>query len=72
VTSQSGGWIIRRQVQCLISEVLGATGVDEEARLGLLRHLAEHPGNPEGALLAHLNDWQDRYERKGQAQLRED
>ena len=38
--------------------------VDEEARLALLRHLAEHPGNPEGALRAQVNDWQDREERK--------
>jgi hypothetical protein len=45
--------------------------VDEEARLGLLRHLAEHPGNPERALRAQVNDWQDREERKGPAQLRD-
>ncbi|MBT2550889.1 hypothetical protein [Arthrobacter sp. ISL-65] len=56
----SGGWIIRRQVRCLIGEVLGDMSVDEEARLGLLRHPAKHPGNPERALLAHVHDWQDR------------
>jgi hypothetical protein len=34
-------------------------------------HLAEHPGNPERALLAQVNDRQDREEGKGPAQLRE-
>ena len=37
--------------------------IDEEARLGLLRYLAKYPGNPEPALLAQVNDWQDREER---------
>jgi len=64
MTTPFGGWIIRRQVWCLISDVLSDMTVDEEARLALLRHLAEHPGNPEGALRAQVNDWQDREERK--------
>jgi hypothetical protein len=63
MTTPSGGWIIRRQVWCLINEVLSDMSIDEEARLGLLRHLAEYPGNPEPALLAQVNDWQDREER---------
>jgi hypothetical protein len=67
----SGGWILRRQVWCLISEVLSDVAVDEEARLGLLRHLVDHPGNPERALLAQVNDWQDPEERQGPAQVRE-
>jgi hypothetical protein len=71
MTPASGGWIIRRQVWCIISEVLSDATIDEEARLGLLRHLAEHPGHPERALLAQVSDWQDREEGKGPAQLRE-
>jgi hypothetical protein len=70
MTPASGGWIIRRQVQCLIGEVLTDMTVDE-ARLGLLRHLAEYPGNPERALLAQVTDCKDREERKDSAQLRE-
>jgi hypothetical protein len=54
------GGIIRRQVLRLIGEVLADPDIEEEVRSGLLRHLAEHPGDPELALLAHLNDWQDR------------
>jgi hypothetical protein len=69
MTPVSGGWIIRRQVRCLISEVLSDTIVDEEARLGLLRHLAEHPSHPGRALLAQVHDWQDREEGKGPAQV---
>jgi hypothetical protein len=64
----SGGWIIRRQVRCLIGDLLGDAGVDEQVRLALLRHLAEHPGDPERALLAHVSDWHDREEPMRQAQ----
>jgi hypothetical protein len=56
----SGGGIIRRQVLRLIREVLADPDIEEEARAGLLSHLAGHPGDPELALLAHLSDWQDR------------
>jgi hypothetical protein len=56
----SGGGIIRRQVLRLIREVLAEPDIEEEARSGLLRHLAQHPGDPELALLAHLSDWQHR------------
>jgi hypothetical protein len=55
-----GGCIIRRQVLRLIREVLADPDMKEEVRSGLLRHLAEHPGNPELAMPAHLSDWQDR------------
>lgn len=55
-----GREIIRRQVQCLILDLLSDADMEEEMRLGLLRHISEHPGNPEAALLAHLNDCEDR------------
>jgi len=51
----SGG-IISRQVQRLILEILTDSDTDEQVRLGLLRHMAAHPGDPSGAMLAHLHD----------------
>ncbi|MBT2550581.1 hypothetical protein [Arthrobacter sp. ISL-65] len=57
---KSGHGTIRRQVLRLIRDVLGDTAVEETVRSGLLQHLAEHPGDPELALLVHLSDWQDR------------
>jgi hypothetical protein len=51
-----GGGIISRQVQRLILEILTDSDTDEQVRLGLLRHMAAHPGDPSGAMLAHLHD----------------
>jgi hypothetical protein len=56
----SGGGIIHRHVLRLIRQVLADPDIKGEARSGLLRQLAEHPGDPELALLAHLSDWQHR------------
>jgi hypothetical protein len=53
------GWaaeMLRRQVWGIISEVLGESATQPQVRLGLLRHIAENPGCPERALLAHLHD----------------
>jgi hypothetical protein len=50
--------MLRRQVLGIISEVLGGAATDPQVRLGLLRHMAENPGCPERALLAHLHDRQ--------------
>ncbi|MDQ1058374.1 hypothetical protein QFZ23_002275 [Arthrobacter globiformis] len=47
VGSTAGGEIIRCQVHHLIREILNDSTVKEDVRLGLLRNLAEHPGNPE-------------------------
>jgi hypothetical protein len=55
----SGG-IISRQVQRLILEILTDANTDEQVRLGLLRQMAAHPGDPPGAMLAHLRDVADR------------
>ena len=55
----SRGGIIRCQVALLIREVLADPLVREEIRCGLARRLSEYPGEPELALAAHLNDWQD-------------
>jgi hypothetical protein len=60
----SGG-IISRQVQRLILEILTDTHTDERVRLGLLRHMAAHPGDPLGAMLAHLRDVADRGDTAG-------
>lgn len=51
----AGGGIMR----CQVLRVLGDAGTPDDVRRGLLRHLAEHSGSPEQALLSHLHDWQD-------------
>lgn len=58
----SGKGIIRPQLRCLIREVLSDPLVRDDVRCGLVRRLAEYPGEPELVPLAHLNDWQDRDE----------
>jgi hypothetical protein len=50
--------MLRRQVLGIISEVLGGSVTDPLVRLGLLQRMAENPGCPERALLAHLYDRQ--------------
>jgi hypothetical protein len=43
----------------LIGEILGDENLDSATRLSLLRHISEHPGRPEQAMLAHLHEIQD-------------
>jgi hypothetical protein len=43
----------------LIGEILGDENLDPTTRLSLLRHISEHPGHPEQAMLAHLHEIQD-------------
>lgn len=43
----------------LIGEILGDDDLNPEIRLSLLRHISEHPGHPEQAMLAHLHEIQD-------------
>src|SRR4051812_2642035 len=52
--AERSGGNISRQVQRLILEILNDTDTDEQIRLGLLRHIAAQPGDPPGAMLAHL------------------
>ncbi|MFF2316560.1 hypothetical protein ACFVTE_09845 [Arthrobacter sp. NPDC058097] len=47
----------------MMFEILNDTDTDEQVRLGLLRHIAERPGDPPGAMLAHLRDMAERVER---------
>ena len=60
----SGDSPLRRQVLDIIVDVLSATATCPDARVSLLHHLADNPGNPEMALLAHLRD---RYDPDGTA-----
>ena len=53
------GGILQRQLMRLIGEILGDESLNSEVRLRLLRHVAEHPGHPEQAMLAHLHEIQD-------------
>jgi hypothetical protein len=59
MTHSSDDSTLRSQVLDVIVDVLSATATCPDARVNLLQHLAGNPGNPEMALLAHLND---RYE----------
>jgi hypothetical protein len=43
----------------LIGEILGDEGLKPEVRMQLLRHISEHPGHPEQAMLAHLHEIQE-------------
>jgi hypothetical protein len=43
----------------LIGEILGDESLNSEVRLRLLRHISEHPGHPEQAMLAHLQEIRD-------------
>ena len=53
----TGGTILREQIIDIILDVLSESApVRPEVRAGLLKHLAENPGNPERALLDHLRD----------------
>lgn len=53
----TGGTILREQIIDIILDVLSESApVRPEVRAGLLKHLAENPGNPEKALLEHLRD----------------
>ncbi|MFF2316400.1 hypothetical protein ACFVTE_09040 [Arthrobacter sp. NPDC058097] len=54
------GGILQRQLMRLIGEILGDENLDSATRLSLLRHISEHPGRPEQAMLAHLHEIQDR------------
>lgn len=54
------GGILQRQLMRLIGEILGDEGLNSEIRLSLLRHISEHPGHPEQAMLAHLHEIQER------------
>ncbi|WP_427004615.1 hypothetical protein [Pseudarthrobacter sp. H2] len=46
---------LRGQVTEIIDSILAETGPDEaEVRENLRRHVADHPGRPEKALLKHL------------------
>jgi hypothetical protein len=53
------GGILQRQLMRLIGEILGDEGLRSDLRLSLLRHISEHPGHPEQAMLAHLHEIQD-------------
>lgn len=53
------GGILQRQLMRLIGEILGDEGLTPEVRMSLLRHISEHPGHPEQAMLAHLYEVQD-------------
>ena len=57
---------LRRQVLDVIVDVLSATATCPDARVNLLQHLADNPGNPEMALLAHLSDRYEADDRTGQ------
>lgn len=53
----AGGTALRDQIIDIILDVLSESApVRPEVRDGLLKHLAENPGNPEKALLDHLRD----------------
>jgi hypothetical protein len=53
----TGGSALREQIIDIILDVLSESApVRPEVRAGLLKHLAENPGNPEKALLDHLRD----------------
>ena len=54
-----GGGILQRQLMRLIGEILGDEGLKPEVRMQLLRHISEHPGHPEQAMLAHLHEIQE-------------
>lgn len=47
---------LHQQVLDIIQNVLSTADPRSEVRRRLLRHLAEHPGHPEQALLDHLRD----------------
>jgi hypothetical protein len=49
----------RFQLRQLINEMLADPDLDPGIYFSLLEHLAENPGHPEQALLAHLRDVQD-------------
>jgi hypothetical protein len=51
---------MQRQLMRLIGEILGDEGLNPETRMSLLRHISEHPGHPEQAMLAHLHEIQNR------------
>ncbi|MBT2556061.1 hypothetical protein [Arthrobacter sp. ISL-5] len=52
-----GGTALREQIIDIILDVLSESApVRPEVRAGLLKHLADNPGNPEKALLDHLRD----------------
>lgn len=51
----TGGAALREQIIDIILDVLSESApVRPEVRAGLLKRLAENPGNPEKALLDHL------------------
>ena len=56
-TSQGG--LLQFQLTRLINEILADQDLDPEMYVSLLGHLAENPGHPELALLAHLRDVQN-------------
>ena len=53
------GGLLQFQLRRLISEILADPALDPDMYFSLIEHLAESPGHPEQALLAHLRDVQD-------------
>jgi hypothetical protein len=56
------GGLLQFQLQRLIDELLAQPDLDPDTRISLLVHVAENPGCPDEALLAHLRyiqDWED-------------
>lgn len=53
------GGLLQFQLRRLIDEILADPDLDPGVFDSLVRQLAEHPGNPEQALLAHLGAVQD-------------
>ncbi|MFE4834616.1 hypothetical protein ACFRAU_08035 [Arthrobacter sp. NPDC056691] len=51
--------LLQFQLKRLIDDLLAQPDLDVETRIGLLVHVAENPGRPEHALLAHLRDLLD-------------
>lgn len=66
MTHSSDDSTLRSQVLDVIVDVLSATATCPDARVSLLQHLAENPGNPEMALLAHLHDRHEAEHAAGQ------
>ena len=53
------GGLLQFQLRRLITGILADPDLDPDMYVSLARHLAENPGHPEQALLAHLRDVQD-------------
>lgn len=53
------GGLLQFQLRRLISQILADPDLDPDMHFSLIEHLAQSPGHPEHALLAHLRDVQD-------------